>query len=205
MDDHFLKNIRETIKKAPGLTISGLAIALGKSEAQTYRILNGSAPYQAHYTRLIREYAGIGSRIDREGNNMVVIDLVDLKTGRSLEQDNDIICRITLLEAMLPREQNADNIRIVKVIGDHCSPEYAPGDYVFIDIANTIPEPPGTFLLWTGMGYKFQFCEHLHTSSPPVIKLSSTNKDAGYETVETPLSKINIKGRIIGKISIQTS
>lgn len=203
MDDHFLKNIREKIKKTPGLTIGGLALALEKSESQTYRILNGDAPYQAHYTRQIREYVGIGSQIDREGNNMAVIDLVDLKTAHSLEQDKDVICRITLLKDMLPSNQAVSNLRIVKITGDHCSPDYAPGDYVFVDVARVLPEPPGVFLLWTGIGYKLQFCEHIRNSSPPVIKLLSLNKDAGYETTEESLSKLNIKGRVIGKISIQ--
>ena len=203
MDDHFLENVRQTIKKTRGLTIGGLAIALGKSEAQTYRILNGSAPYQVHYTRAIKDYVGLGSPIDRQGNQMAALDLVDLKTAYSLEEEKDVICRMTVPEEMLPRGMAAEDIKIVKMIGDHCAPEYKQGDYVFINTAQKLPEPPGVFLLWTGMGYKFQFCEHILSSAPPLIRISSPNKQAAYAPAETPLSKLSLKGRVFGKISMQ--
>lgn len=203
MEEDFLKNIRETIKNTPGLTIKGLAAAMDKSQAQTYRILNGNAPYKSYYTPMIREYVGFRSNGNENLTDMVEINIVDLKTVHSLNQEKDVLYSISLPQIMLPREQNASNVKVVKVTSDHCAPEYSPGDYALIDVVRTVPEPPDVFLIWTGIGYKLQFCEHVLGSAPPAVKLSSLNKKAGYDAVETPLSKIDIKGRVIGKISIR--
>ena len=203
MDENFLKNVRAKIKGSADLSIAGLAVLLGKSESQTYRILDGSAPYKTHYTRIMREYVGIGTRLDREGNTMAVIDLVDLKTASSLENEGDVICRVTLLETMLPFDTDPKSIKLIKVTGDHCEPEYKPGEYAFVNIDKTMPEPPGVFLLWSGVGYKLQFCEHVFGSEPAEVKISSTNKVADYSPTQVSFSKANLKGRVIGKISIR--
>ncbi|MCE7887994.1 MAG: hypothetical protein DYH13_10910 [Alphaproteobacteria bacterium PRO2] len=200
MDDNFLAHVREKIKKTRGLSVAGLALQMHKSESQTYRILNGDAPYQPHYTRIIRDYVGIGSRMDRTGNEMAVVDLIDLRAANSFERDEDVIARITLLEEMLPLNVDSKLVKLVKVVGDHCAPEYKPGEYVFIDTSQTVPEPPGIFLLWTGVGYKFQLCEHIFASNPPRVRLSSIA--AGYSPVEISLAGADIRGRAIGKISI---
>lgn len=203
MEEQFLEETRATIKNTPGLTIKGLADAMDKSQAQTYRILNGNAPYKSYYTRLIREYVGFRNERNQNATDMIEVDIVDLKTVHSLDQEKDILYSMSLPRIMLPREQEASNVKIVKVTSDHCAPDYVPGDYALIDIARTIPEPPDVFLIWTGIGYKLQFCEHVLGSTPPAVKLSSLNKEAGYDTAETPLSKIDIKGRVLGKISIR--
>ena len=203
MDDHFLDNVKQTIKQTPGLTVKGLAQRLGKSEAQTYRILKGEAPYHIHYTRIIRNYVGVGSRIDRDGDNMAVIDLVDLKSESSFELEEDVICRMTFPEILFPARCELKSIKLIVVTGDHCAPDYRPGDYVFVDTAQTAPEPPGVFLLWTGMGFRLQFCEHLLGSNPVRVRLSSLNTGSGYGPVECTLDDIHLMGRIIGKISVQ--
>lgn len=197
-----MANIKAKIKDTPDLSVEGLAKRLGKSAPQTYRILNGKSPYQPRYTRILREYVGIGPRMDREGNQMAVIDLVDLSDVHCFEGEKDIICRLTLPEGMLPERIDQRAIKLVKVPGDHCAPDYKPGEYIFVDTSKRMPEPPGVFLFWSGAGYKLQFCEHIFGSKPAMIRLFSTNKAVEYAITEAPLDGTSIIGRVFGKISI---
>ena len=202
MNKHFLKTVKTKILETPGLSVRGLAKECDASLSTMSRMLDGKVPYRAHYTPIIREYIGIGTFDGPDGHTMAIIDFVELRTETSLEDNHDIATQFTVLESIFPAGIDIKTIRLVRVPADHCAPEYQSGDLVFIDMSSILPEPPGVFLIWSGLGYKLQLCEHVTGSKPAEVRMTSINPKGEYAPAQIKLNDAVIKGRVIGKISM---
>jgi phage repressor protein C with HTH and peptisase S24 domain len=89
------------------------------------------------------------------------------------------------------------DILILRVKGDSMAPTYTPIDRVMVDTRDTVPSPPGIFVVWDTRSYLVARLQLVPRSTPPRVKISFDNgKYDGYEEV---LEGELIKGRVIGK------
>jgi hypothetical protein len=88
-------------------------------------------------------------------------------------------------------------LAIIRVVGDSMEPEYHSGERVMVDLSHTNPSPPGTYVLWDGMGLVLKRCELLMNSQPPRLRITSANP--AYESYERGLDEVTISGRVCGK------
>ncbi|WP_435988160.1 XRE family transcriptional regulator [Sulfitobacter sp. SH22] len=91
-------------------------------------------------------------------------------------------------------DANAKQLRILRVTGDSMMPTLNDGDTILVDMGRKSPYPPGLFVLHDGMGLMAKRIEHIPSSEPPRISVTSDN--AKYSPYECLLDEVNIVGRI---------
>jgi len=96
----------------------------------------------------------------------------------------------------ITRRLRADpaNLRIMHVEGDSMMPTLQDGDVVLVDLARSLPTPPGIFVLFDGMGLVAKRLEHIPNSDPPRVRVISDN--TFYTPYERTADEIKIIGRI---------
>ncbi|SDY29270.1 S24 family peptidase [Lentibacter algarum] len=91
-------------------------------------------------------------------------------------------------------EANPKHLRILRVTGDSMVPTLNDGDTILVDMSRKSPYPPGLFVLHDGMGLMAKRIEHIPSSEPPRIRVTSDNPN--YSPYECLLDEVNIVGRI---------
>lgn len=91
----------------------------------------------------------------------------------------------------------SDRIKILTVRGTSMVPDYVPGDKIMVDTSDTMPSPPGNFIVWDGLNIVIKFVQFIPHSDPPTVKLTSRHAD--IEPYERTLDEAYIQGRVIGK------
>ena len=91
-------------------------------------------------------------------------------------------------------DANPKNLRILRVTGDSMMPTLNDGDTILVDMGRKSPYPPGLFVLHDGMGLMAKRIEHIPSSEPPRISVTSDNPN--YSPYECLLDEVNIVGRI---------
>lgn len=80
------------------------------------------------------------------------------------------------------------------------------GSWAFVDRRVRTPSPPDIFLLWDGVGVICKYLSVVINSTPPKVRVSSSNAD--FPTEEHYLDELNIIGRVAalitrpGKVSV---
>lgn len=92
---------------------------------------------------------------------------------------------------------SSSDIRIVTIEGDSMPGVLEPGDKALVNVSDRTPSPPGTFLLYDGLGLVAKRIQYIDGSDPPTIRIMSTNE--AYEPYERTLEEAHIMGRIVGK------
>ena len=92
----------------------------------------------------------------------------------------------------------SDDIRIIEVQGNSMEPSLSSGDKVVVDRRQTVPSPPGYFVLRDGLGIVIKQIEHIPNSNPPCLTIKSVNRD--YDTYEVTRDQICIVGRVVAAI-----
>jgi phage repressor protein C with HTH and peptisase S24 domain len=64
-----------------------------------------------------------------------------------------------------------EHLRMIAIDGDSMEPLLSSGDRIVLDASQRIPVPPGTFVIWDGMGLVAKRAEHIPNSDPPRIAL----------------------------------
>ena len=132
---------------------------------------------------------------------MATIPELDVRTGGdTLADDGNRIAHwglpATWLVAMTgPR---SDDIRIIEVQGNSMEPSLSSGDKVVVDRRQTVPSPPGYFVLRDGLGIVIKQIEHIPNTNPPCLTIKSVNRD--YDTYEVARDQISIVGRVVAAI-----
>ena len=85
-------------------------------------------------------------------------------------------------------------LRILRITGDSMMPTLNDGDTILVDMGRKSPYPPGLFVLHDGMGLMAKRIEHIPSSEPPRISVTSDNPN--YSPYECLLDEVNIVGRI---------
>lgn len=88
-------------------------------------------------------------------------------------------------------------LKIITVQGDSMEPTLFPGQRVMVDSADTIPSPPGIFVVWDGLGFVIKRVEPVAHADPPRVRISSDNPH--YSAYERTLDEAYIQGRVIGQ------
>jgi len=91
---------------------------------------------------------------------------------------------------------DGDRIRLLDVIGDSMVATLNPGEKVMVNFTDTMPSPPGIFVVWDGMGLVLKRVEFVAQSDPPTVRISSDNPR--YQAYERMIEEAYIQGRVIG-------
>lgn len=92
---------------------------------------------------------------------------------------------------------------VMTIVGDSMISEpptrrdLEPGDRVVVCISDTMPSPPGVFVVHDGLSLVAKRIEFVAHSEPPTVRIISNNAD--YETYERTLEEAHICGRIVGR------
>ena len=137
-------------------------------------------------------------------DRLVYIKELDARAGGGMLAHNDDDTVVETwgipVSALDQYMRDPDAVRIIRVTGDSMSPNYRPGQRIFVDITDNTPSPPGVFIVWDGMGTVIKRCEHIMQSDPPRLLLTSDNKD--YQSYELTADEAGIIGRVIGKLEL---
>lgn len=88
-------------------------------------------------------------------------------------------------------------LKIITVQGDSMEPTLFPGQRVMVDSADTVPSPPGIFVVWDGLGFVIKRVEPVAHADPPRVRISSDNPR--YSAYERTLDEAYVQGRVIGQ------
>jgi transcriptional regulator with XRE-family HTH domain len=89
------------------------------------------------------------------------------------------------------------DLRVIPVIGDSMEPLLQSSTRVFVDVGDTLPSPPGIFVVWDGLGLVVKRVEYMAHSDPPTVEISSANP--AYKAYRRTLEEAHIWGRVIGR------
>lgn len=89
----------------------------------------------------------------------------------------------------------SNELRMITVEGDSMEPLLSTGDRIVVDTSQTIPVPPGIFVVWDGMGLVTKRVEHIPNSDPPKVLIKSVNES--YKEYERTTEEINVVGRVV--------
>lgn len=79
--------------------------------------------------------------------------------------------------------------------GDSMEPLLSIDDRILIDSSQSVPVPPGIFVIWDGMGIVANRVEHVPNSEPPQVVIKSITPE--HQTYERDAEEVNIIGRVI--------
>ena len=86
----------------------------------------------------------------------------------------------------------AEDLRALYVRGDSMSPTLVEGDLILVNISQRVPNPPGVFVLFDGMGL---LTKRLEMISKDKVRILSDN--SRYAPYERDVSEINVVGKVI--------
>lgn len=90
-----------------------------------------------------------------------------------------------------------DRIKIITVVGDSMEGTFRPFERVMVDTTDTVPTPPGIFVVYDGLGLVVKRVEYVPHSEPPTVRITSDNPR--YSSYERILGEAYIQGRVLGR------
>lgn len=206
----------ERLMHERGFNQKSLALKAGLNETAVRDILKGRSRRPLHTTVMALAVALgcdvaelLGTARAAVPHGMTVIRELDLRataggSGSAIEvleaQESDATRGIYGFPAGSFQETygaDAENVRIVEVIGDSMVPALASGEKVMVNIDDRRPSPPGVFVVWDGMGMVIKRIEYVPDTEPPRVRISSDNPR--YAPYERGLEEAHILGRIVGR------
>lgn len=183
----------------PDKTKADLAEALGLDRPAVSKILAGTRQIKAAEYAGMRRFFGLpvdGERAAKPGSTVTLQPLVrGLSDNGGMADDGWVMPASVLAQRTRGRPEN---IRIFTVQERAMVPELLPGETVLVDMADTVPSPPGIFVVADGLGHIIRRVAHVPHSKPAQIRLSVM--DAAYEPMTMPLDGAGIVGRVIAKL-----
>lgn len=92
----------------------------------------------------------------------------------------------------------ADQVAIMKVVGDAMAPVYSNGDHVLIDRSFRKPTAVADYVISTGVSLELKTIQILLGQSEPIVELRCYNPD--YTPIQMALASVRIVGRIVGHL-----
>ena len=178
MDAEWLK---EQFISFPEKSKAGLARYLKLEPPAISKILNGTRQIKAQEYNLMRQYFGLP--IDGEGASNIPENAYKLETLAGMPngfsdklasggEDSWIIpAQILSQRTQSPPEQ----IKIFSISETLMEPDFRRGEHVLIDLTDTKPSPPGSFIISDGFGMMLRHCEFVPHSDPAEIKISASS------------------------------
>lgn len=186
----------------PSLSKAELAKALKLEPPAISKILNGSRQVKADEYATMRRYFGLpvdGQAATAGGQAAYILD--PLHNTQSLQDDNgDAAPQWHIPAEIISKRTQAtpDKIRVFTIEDNLMEPNFRRDEPVLVDLSQTTPSPPGTFIVSDGFGYMARNCEFLPNSTPPEIKLSAS--DTSFQPQTLKADDFRIIGRVIAKL-----
>ncbi len=189
----------------PEKSKAGLARLLRLEPPAISKILSGTRQIKAQEYNMMRQYFDLP--VDGEDTALKIPEnayrldtlagqdniLEDSSSGTT--HDSWIIpADILSARTHTPPEQ----IKIYSVIESVMEPDFKRGEHVLIDLFDTKPTPPGSFIISDGFGIMVRNCAYIPNSNPPEIKISASSKS--FQTQSLQEDDFKIIGRIIAKL-----
>ncbi len=137
-----------------------------------------------------------------ESVHLMIVDEVDARASAGGGAELDMPKKIQewgFPEEWIRHELQAapSELTIITIDGDSMVPTINPGDKAVVNRAQTMPSPPGIFVLWDGLGIVAKRLEHIPNTSPPKVRVTSDN--TRYEPYERTAEEISIVGRVVAR------
>lgn len=183
----------------PEKSKAALAEALGLDRPAVSKILAGTRQIKAAEYAAMRRFFGLpvdGERAVRGGSSVTLQPLSQGLADKAGQGDEGWVMPASVLA---PHTRGKpENIRIFTVQERAMAPELMPGETVLVDMADTVPSPPGIFVVADGLGHIIRRVAHVPHSKPAQVRISAV--DAGYEALTMTLDGAGIVGRVIAKL-----
>lgn len=181
----------------PGKSRADLARALSLDPPAISKILAGGRQIKAHEYIAMRQFFGLpvdGERAAGAGSYRLQT-LSNGLSDRSQPEDHDswmMPARLLESRTQSPPEQ----IRIFTVRDGSMEPDFMVGSQVLVDLSDTVPSPPGVFVMTDGIGYVLRQCDVIPGENPLQINVSSRSGASFRLSME----KAGIIGRVIARL-----
>lgn len=198
MDTEWLKL---QFRLRPDRNKAGLAEALGLGASAVSKILSGGRQIKAAEYVAMRRYFGLpvdGDRAARPADHYI---LAPLPAAGMKEKEAPLPEDSWTMPARLLKPHTAaapEQIRIFTVQEADMAPDFLPGEHVLVNLSDTMPSPPGVFIVSDGMGHIIRRCEYVPHSSPAMVKMSAAS--GKYDSHTLALKNAGQVGRLIAKL-----
>ena len=89
-----------------------------------------------------------------------------------------------------------DKIKIFTVRDNSMEPDFAVGTQVLVDLSDTMPSPPGVFVMSDGVGPVLRQCDIVPGEEPLQLNISSRSG----VSFRLGMNKASITGRVIARL-----
>lgn len=208
MDSQWLKT---QFALHPDLTRADLARTLALDPPAISKMLAGTRQIKAHEYVAMRRFFGLptdgdravspGYRLQVLGTGMSAAKGAAAGLGekgdaeREAGDDQDAwIMPAALLESRTGAPP--EKIKIFAVRDNSMEPDFAVGAQVLVDLSDTVPSPPGVFILSDGVGHVIRQCDIVPGEKPLQVNVQSRTGISFRLT----LDKAAIVGRVIARL-----
>lgn len=205
--------LKEQFRINPERTRAELASALGLGASAVSKMLAGTRQIKAaEYIRMRRFFGlpvdgeraarrGVTGRNKAEGLSHYVLDPIragarNFRDGGSADDEGAWMIPAGILKGHT--RTPPDKIRTFAVTDNAMAPDFSAGERVLVDLSDTQPSPPGTFLVSDGLTQMLRHCEYVAHSKPPSVTISTVSGRSKSYTVS--LAKAGIIGRVIARL-----
>lgn len=201
MDSQWLK---QQFDCNPEKSKAGLARLLKLEPPAISKILSGTRQIKAQEYNTMRQYFGLpvdGESFAQIPENTYRLDTLagaQSKFEETTEQppEDSWIIPAEILSART--QTPPEKIKIFKIEESLMEPEFKRGEHVLIDLSDSKPSPPSTFIISDGFGVMLRNCDYIPNSNPAEIRISASS--AGFQTQTLQEQDFNIIGRVIAKL-----
>ncbi|MCB1531890.1 MAG: hypothetical protein KDJ35_03370 [Alphaproteobacteria bacterium] len=187
----------------PDKSKAGLAHALGLEPPAISKILKGNRQIKAHEYVKMRRYFGLPVDGENAVSSQSVLKPLSQNHQESFLQDKSDTAdqeNWIIPETVLNRHTSTstDKIKVFSIKETVMEPDFKNGEHVLVDLSDTLPSPPGVYIISDGYSYMARHCEIITGSKPPQIKISARDENFNQHTIS--LDDCKIIGRVIAKL-----
>jgi hypothetical protein len=194
MDSEWLKT---QLRVNPEKSKADLARALGLEPPAVSKILAGSRQIKAQEYIAMRRFFGLGGDIERAEPSparYVLKPLQDSASGQTQAEDWTMPAHLISRRTQAQPEQ----IRVFPISDSTMAPDFQPGGHVLVDVSDTVPSPPGIFVVTDGLGHMLRQCEVVPQSKPVEVRITPGNRS--YQSRVVRLEDAGVVGRVIARL-----
>lgn len=195
------KWLQEQFERAPFKTKASLAQALGLEPSAISKILRGTRQIKAFEYAKMRSFFGLAPEFDGDdGRATRIRPLLDgVEQGEYAGHvANDEVWVIPTDVLQKGTQATPEHIRIFSISEPLMEPDFKRDEHVLIDLTQTLPSPPGCFVISDGFSHMVRFCEIVAGSDPVEVRI--TARSNLFSTQRLKLDEFNVLGRVIAKL-----
>lgn len=184
----------------PDKSKAGLARVLGLEPPAVSKILKGTRQIKAKEYALMQQYFGQDTHVSQGDYDVPYAnDAQDRSTV--LEDPEPTFEEDWVIPAsVLSGKSNAapEKVKVFQITDHLMEPAFKKGEYVLVDLSQTVPSPPGYFIVSDGYGHFARQCEMIMEKNAENVRVSA--KDKGFSPQVLRLDELDIVGRVIARL-----